>query len=171
MGTELGNYGILLPKTDLFNSGLERQRYASERYDIPRNHTKGHQQLQFEVARASCACLHGRDARATFKLHQYQELEVEHGQNSLLSSVWSGKDPRAVYVDTEIRRHSRLRGRHQGFDNLSGLSRAGKVFRLAALLIAFDPALFHPDWSGTMEYRFRTTEAEVFVEKLRERIG
>ena len=39
------------------------------------------------------------------------------------------------------------------------------------LLIAFDPSLFHPDWSGTIEYRFRTTEAEAFVEKLRERIG
>jgi hypothetical protein len=39
------------------------------------------------------------------------------------------------------------------------------------LLIAFDPSLFHPDWSGTIEYRYRTTEAEAFVEKLRERIG
>jgi len=39
------------------------------------------------------------------------------------------------------------------------------------LLIAFDPSLFHPDWSGTIEYRFRTTEAEAFVEKLRARIG
>ena len=39
------------------------------------------------------------------------------------------------------------------------------------LLIAFDPSLFHPDWSGTIEYRFRTTEAEAFVEKLRARIA
>jgi hypothetical protein len=39
------------------------------------------------------------------------------------------------------------------------------------LLIAFDPSLFHPDWSGTIEYRFRTTEAEAFVAKLREEIG
>ncbi len=39
------------------------------------------------------------------------------------------------------------------------------------LLIAFDPSLFHPDWSGTIEYRFRTTEAKAFVEKLREQIG
>jgi hypothetical protein len=44
------------------------------------------------------------------------------------------------------------------------------VEKPGTLLIAFDPALFHPDWSGTMEYRFRTEEAEVFVEKLRERI-
>jgi len=39
------------------------------------------------------------------------------------------------------------------------------------LLVAFDPSLFHPGWSGTMEYRFRTTEAEAFVAKLRERLG
>ena len=39
------------------------------------------------------------------------------------------------------------------------------------LLVAFDPSLFHPGWSGTMEYRFRTTEAEAFVAKLHERIG
>ena len=39
------------------------------------------------------------------------------------------------------------------------------------LLIAFDASLFHADWSGAMEYRFRTTGAEAFVTKLRERIG
>jgi len=39
------------------------------------------------------------------------------------------------------------------------------------LLIAFDPSLFHPDWSGTIEYRFRTAEAKAFVEKLREQIS
>ncbi len=39
------------------------------------------------------------------------------------------------------------------------------------LLVAFDPSLFHPGWSGTMEYRFRTTEDEAFVAKLHERIG
>jgi len=39
------------------------------------------------------------------------------------------------------------------------------------LLVAFDPSLFHPGWSGTMEYRFRTTEAPAFLEKLRERLG
>ena len=41
----------------------------------------------------------------------------------------------------------------------------------STLLVAFDPSLFHPGWSGTMEYRFRTTEAEAFVAKLRERLG
>jgi hypothetical protein len=45
------------------------------------------------------------------------------------------------------------------------------VEKEGTLLIAFDPALFHPDWSGTIEYRFRTTEAEAFVDKLRELIG
>jgi hypothetical protein len=39
------------------------------------------------------------------------------------------------------------------------------------LLVAFDPSLFHPGWSGTMEYRFRTSEAAAFLEKLRERLG
>jgi len=39
------------------------------------------------------------------------------------------------------------------------------------LLVAFDPSLFHPGWSGTMEYRFRTSEAPAFLEKLRERLG
>jgi hypothetical protein len=37
-----------------------------------------------------------------------------------------------------------------------------------ALLISFDPALFHSDWSGTMEYRFKTERAQGFVGKLRE---
>jgi hypothetical protein len=45
------------------------------------------------------------------------------------------------------------------------------VERTDTLLVAFDASLFHADWSGTMEYRFRNTEAEVFVAKLRERIG
>jgi hypothetical protein len=34
------------------------------------------------------------------------------------------------------------------------------------LVVAFDPALFHDDWSGTMEYRFRTSQAQAFMEKL-----
>jgi hypothetical protein len=34
------------------------------------------------------------------------------------------------------------------------------------LVVAFDPALFHHDWSGTMEYRFRTSQAAAFLEKL-----
>jgi len=45
------------------------------------------------------------------------------------------------------------------------------VEKAGTLLIAFDPGLFHPGWSGTMEYRFRTEEAEAFGQKLRERIG
>ena len=36
-----------------------------------------------------------------------------------------------------------------------------------ALLISFDPALFHSDWSGTMEYRFKTEQAQGFLAKLR----
>ena len=35
------------------------------------------------------------------------------------------------------------------------------------LSVAFDPALFHDDWSGTIEYRFRTPEAARFLELLR----
>jgi hypothetical protein len=45
------------------------------------------------------------------------------------------------------------------------------VEKEGTLLVAFDPSLFHPGWSGTMEYRFRTIEAPAFVEKLRERLG
>jgi hypothetical protein len=30
------------------------------------------------------------------------------------------------------------------------------------LLVAFDAALFHNDWSGTIEYRFRTPQAQAF---------
>jgi hypothetical protein len=37
----------------------------------------------------------------------------------------------------------------------------------ATLVVAFDPALFHPDWSGTMEYRFRTSQAQAFLESLK----
>ena len=35
-----------------------------------------------------------------------------------------------------------------------------------ALCIAFDASLFHADWSGTIEYRFRTPEAPRFLEQL-----
>lgn len=35
------------------------------------------------------------------------------------------------------------------------------------LLIAFDAALFHNDWSGTIEYRFKTPHAQAFLDKLR----
>jgi|SRR5215831_1543597 len=37
------------------------------------------------------------------------------------------------------------------------------------LLIAFDPSLFHSDWSGTLEYRFRTSDAAAILEKLKNR--
>ena len=37
-------------------------------------------------------------------------------------------------------------------------------------LVRFDPALFHNDWSGTMEYRFKTEQAGAFLDKLREHI-
>jgi len=39
------------------------------------------------------------------------------------------------------------------------------------LLVAFDPSLFHNDWSGAMEYRFHTSQARALLETLRERIG
>jgi hypothetical protein len=45
------------------------------------------------------------------------------------------------------------------------------VEKEGTLLVTFDPSLFHPGWSGTMEYRFRTSEAAAFLEKLRERLG
>ena len=32
------------------------------------------------------------------------------------------------------------------------------------LLVAFDAALFHDDWSGAIEYRFRTPQAPTFLE-------
>src|SRR3954469_18787702 len=35
------------------------------------------------------------------------------------------------------------------------------------LLVSFDPALFHTDWSGTMEYRFKTEQAQLFLNQLR----
>lgn len=37
------------------------------------------------------------------------------------------------------------------------------------LLAAFDAALFHQDWSGKLEYRFRTEYGQSFLDKLRER--
>jgi len=36
------------------------------------------------------------------------------------------------------------------------------------LLVAFDADLFHDDWSGTIEFRFRTAQAPPFVTRLRE---
>ncbi|MGB7922588.1 MAG: hypothetical protein WCF57_05030 [Pyrinomonadaceae bacterium] len=38
-----------------------------------------------------------------------------------------------------------------------------------ALLAAFDAALFHQDWSGKIEYRFRTEYGPIFLDKLREK--
>ena len=37
-----------------------------------------------------------------------------------------------------------------------------------ALLIAFDASLFRDDWSGALQYRFRTPQADDFVKMLRE---
>ncbi len=34
------------------------------------------------------------------------------------------------------------------------------------LLIAFNANLFHNDWSGTLEYRFRTPQAPAFLKRL-----
>jgi hypothetical protein len=39
------------------------------------------------------------------------------------------------------------------------------------LKVAFDASLFHDDWSGTIEYRFRTPQAQVLLGMLRERVG
>jgi len=36
------------------------------------------------------------------------------------------------------------------------------------LLVAFDAALFHSDWSGTIEYRFQTARAKALLDKLGE---
>ena len=38
------------------------------------------------------------------------------------------------------------------------------------LLIAFDASLFHTDWSGTVEYRFRTPQAQAFGEMVAARM-
>jgi hypothetical protein len=38
-----------------------------------------------------------------------------------------------------------------------------------ALLIAFDASLFHSDWSGKIEYRFRTPQAQAFLDALKAR--
>lgn len=35
------------------------------------------------------------------------------------------------------------------------------------LLVAFDASLFQNDWSGTLEYRFKTPHAQAFLDKLR----
>jgi hypothetical protein len=38
-----------------------------------------------------------------------------------------------------------------------------------AFCVAFDASLFHADWSGTIEYRFKTEEAKRLVEMLQTR--
>ena len=38
----------------------------------------------------------------------------------------------------------------------------------STLLIAFDANLFQPDWSGEIEYRFKTPKANEFLQKLNE---
>ena len=40
----------------------------------------------------------------------------------------------------------------------------------STLLAAFDAGLFHNDWSGTIEYRFQTPQATVFLARLPELI-
>jgi hypothetical protein len=40
-----------------------------------------------------------------------------------------------------------------------------------ALSVGFDAALFHTDWSGTIEYRFRTEQAQRCLELLRQHGG
>lgn len=35
------------------------------------------------------------------------------------------------------------------------------------LLVTFDASLFHHDWSGNIEYRFQTPQAQAFLNKLR----
>lgn len=39
------------------------------------------------------------------------------------------------------------------------------------LLVGLDAALFHPGWSGTIEYRFRTPQASFYLQRIQERIG
>ncbi len=39
------------------------------------------------------------------------------------------------------------------------------------LLIAFDASLFHDDWSGSIEYRFHTSQAQAFLDALKARIA
>jgi hypothetical protein len=52
----------------------------------------------------------------------------------------------------------RMRAMHFSLENNDGLC------------ATFDVSLFHPDWSGTIEYRFHTTQAPRFLDSLREQI-
>ena len=38
------------------------------------------------------------------------------------------------------------------------------------LLVAFDAGLFHGDWSGMIEYRFRTPQAQRFIDAVHEQV-
>ena len=37
------------------------------------------------------------------------------------------------------------------------------------LVVAFDAALFHDNWSGAIEYRFRTPQAQLFIDAVQHR--
>lgn len=39
------------------------------------------------------------------------------------------------------------------------------------LLVAFDASLFHGDWSGIIEYRFRTPRPQHFIDAVHERVA
>lgn len=39
------------------------------------------------------------------------------------------------------------------------------------LLMALDASLFHDDWSGALEYRFRTPQAQAFLDALTARLA
>ena len=40
-----------------------------------------------------------------------------------------------------------------------------------ALLAAFDASLFHDDWSGQIEYRFKTDLAQQFIDQIKAKLG
>jgi hypothetical protein len=49
---------------------------------------------------------------------------------------------------------------------------SGLVFsveKAGLLQVAFDASLFHSDWSGTLEYRFHTSEAQAFMDMVKVR--
>ena len=39
------------------------------------------------------------------------------------------------------------------------------------LLIRFDASLFHPEWSGTLEYRFKMPDAQQFLDEIKKQIA
>ena len=38
------------------------------------------------------------------------------------------------------------------------------------LCVFFDASLFHPDWSGQLEFRFKTPDAQQFLDEIQERM-